>query len=141
MVQRFDAVAINGVAVDQHFQAIVLRRVVAAGDHDAGSGFKLVRSIIQHRCGYHANVDDIAAAGTQAIAQGACQLGAGQAAVPADHHRALVLCTRFGGEGPPYLGDCVGCQCSFNDAANVIRAKNVFVNSHASLFYGFVVLC
>ena len=47
--QRLDTFFRQGNAANHHFQAIVLRRVVAAGDHNAGAGLQLVSCKVQQR--------------------------------------------------------------------------------------------
>ena len=40
------------VTPNHHFQAVVFRRIVAAGNHDAGAGFKRVCCKVKNRGGY-----------------------------------------------------------------------------------------
>src|SRR5690606_7117743 len=80
-----------GVAGDDELEAVVVRRVVAAGQHHAGFALQHVGGEIQHRGRHHADVGDVAAAVQQALDQLLYQLRAGQAAVAADRDIGLAL--------------------------------------------------
>ena len=89
LVQGRDLVAREGLASDHDLQAVVGRRVVAAGDHHAGGGAAGVGGKVQHGGGHHADVADLAAAVHQPLNQLFAQCRAGQAAITGDQHTRL----------------------------------------------------
>ncbi len=69
LLEGLNAVAVQGVAVHDDFQAVMLRWVVAAGEHDAGLGFQHFGGVVEHRGGHQAQVDHVAAGFQQALDQ------------------------------------------------------------------------
>ena len=68
-LQALDALFGQRLAGDHHLQAVVVRRVVAAGDHDAGAGIQRVGGEVEKRRRHLADVDHVAAAFVQAPGQ------------------------------------------------------------------------
>ena len=62
---RLDVVARQRRVVDHHLEAVVVGRVVAAGDHHAAAGAEVLGGEVRHRRGDHAEVDHVRA-GTRA---------------------------------------------------------------------------
>ena len=58
-------IAHQGLAIEHDFQAVVLRPVVAAGQHHPGAGIQIMRGKIQHRGGCHTDVHHVAPSSTQ----------------------------------------------------------------------------
>ncbi len=56
--QRLDRLAMQRIAGNDHLQAVVLRRIVAAGDGHARPGPQLEGRVIDERRRHHADVDD-----------------------------------------------------------------------------------
>src|SRR5690606_15217997 len=69
VVQVGDGIARQRLAADHDLEAVVVRRVVAAGDGDAAAGVQVVGSEVHHRRRHHADVDDVAARLAQAFDQ------------------------------------------------------------------------
>ncbi|MNT39027.1 hypothetical protein D3C72_1752430 [compost metagenome] len=73
LAQRLDLLAIDRLAGQHHLETVVVRRVVAAGDHDAGGRADAVDldvgGEVDHRGGDHADVDHVQAGGAQAFYQ------------------------------------------------------------------------
>ena len=65
-------------------ESVVLGRIVAAGDHDRAVGLQVLRRIIQHRSGNHADVGDIAAGGQEAFDQRVAQARGTEPAIASD---------------------------------------------------------
>ena len=61
VTQSLDGFASESVSCQHHLEAVVIRRVVAAGYHDPGQGAEFVGSKIQHRSSNAADVDDVGA--------------------------------------------------------------------------------
>lgn len=125
------------VSGDHDLEAVVVRRVVAAGQHHPGLALEHVGRVVQHRGRHHAHVADLATAVHQALDQLLDQLGTGQAAIAADSDARFAAGEAFradgatdpvgglGGEGIAYHAtDVVGaedaggqrrCFCSAHD--------------------------
>ena len=65
-----DGVAPNRLARDHHFDAVVVRGVVAAGDADAGAGAERVTGEIGDRRRYQTEINRVTAGGYDTVAQG-----------------------------------------------------------------------
>ena len=63
-----DLVGGEGIAADHHLQTVVIRRVVAAGDHHAAAGIEVVGREIHHRRGHDPDVDHVHPGGVEAAA-------------------------------------------------------------------------
>jgi hypothetical protein len=123
-VQGGDGIAMDCFALQHHLEAVVVWRVMAAGDHDAGAAIKHLGAEIHHRRGDDAQVDHVDAGNLQALRQCRNQAGAGQAAVAADNHAALSL-----GGGSQAEGVADGTCHAFiqrftNDAANIVSLED-----------------
>ena len=70
VVQVRDRVAGQGFAADDDLEAVVVRRIVAAGDRHAGAGAQVVGAEVHHRRRRQADVDDVAAGLAQAVRSG-----------------------------------------------------------------------
>ncbi len=123
-VQGLDVGAGQGGAADDHLQAVVVGRVVAAGEHDAGAGAQGVGGVIQHRGRYHAEVGDVAPGLAQATDQGLDELRPGQAAVA--RHVDVLLAARLGlgaqGAADPVHG--VDGQRLVDDATDIVGLED-----------------
>jgi len=60
-----DLLAVDGAGAADHLEAVVLRGVVASGDHDRAVGLGADDRVVEHRGGNHADVGDRAAGGGQ----------------------------------------------------------------------------
>ena len=95
VTQRGDAVPVERSAIQHELEAVVVGRIVAAGDRDARAGIHQPRGEIQHGRGRHADVDHMQAGGAQAGLQRGRQLHAAQPAVARHHHRARAQLQRL----------------------------------------------
>ena len=91
LLEVLDGIEGQRGAADDHLQAVVVRRVVAAGDRDAGVAAQFVGSEISQRGRHAADIDGVDAGGADAVHQGAGQFRAGQAAIAADGDGRLAL--------------------------------------------------
>src|SRR5690606_11393302 len=122
--QRQDLFIGQGVAGNDDLEAVVIRRVVATGEHDSGGGRQYMGGEVKHRCGHHAQVRDLTAAIDQALDQRLRQQRAGQAPVAADGYARLPLGQAGPADGATDPVVAVGGQAVANHAADVISAKN-----------------
>jgi hypothetical protein len=109
-LQVLDRIERQRGAADDHLQAVVVWRVVAAGDRDAGVAAKFVGGEIGDRGRHAADVDGVATGGADAVHQRAGQFRAGQAAVAADGDGFLALFERQCAKGMADLAHDIGGQ-------------------------------
>ena len=123
-LEGLDGVAGQGGALNNHLEAVVVRRVVAAGDHYAGVGVVVVvGGEIQHRGGHQAQIHHFAAAGLQAVGEAVHQRRGRQSAVAAHRHGVAALAAYFSADGQTdQAGGVVGEGVLVN-AANVVGAE------------------
>ena len=88
-----------GLLVQHYLQAVVLGRVVAAGNHDAGPAVQVPGGKVHQRSGHLADVDNIAAAFHQCLDQAALIRGTGLPAVAADDQGLLIHFAGYGANG------------------------------------------
>ncbi|MNE57183.1 hypothetical protein D3C80_1521330 [compost metagenome] len=124
LVEGLDALVGQGVAGDDDLEAVVVRRIVAAGDHHPAACAEHVGGEVQHRGRHHADVGDVAAAVLQAADQRAGQFRAGQAAVAADHHPGLAAGEAFRADGAADPVGGVGGQAVADHTADVVGAED-----------------
>ena len=118
--QRLDRVAVQRRAGQHHLQAVVLGRVVAAGDLHAGAGIQVHRGEVQHRRRHHADIDDVRAGRGDARDQRVAQQGAGQPTVAADTDRRQLPVDRLGAKRRADQAHSVRRQGRVDDAADVV---------------------
>src|SRR5690606_23551182 len=125
LAQGLDLLIGQGVAGDDDLEAVVVRRVVAAGEHYPGGAFQHVGGEVEYRGRHHADVADLAAAIEDALDQLFGEFRAGQATVAADGHARLALGEAFRTDG---AADPVGGlrrQAVADHAADVIGTEDV----------------
>ncbi|MCY1548125.1 hypothetical protein D9M68_842140 [compost metagenome] len=115
----------QGVAGDDDLEAVVIRRVVAAGEHHRGFAREDMAGVVDHRGRHHADIADVAAAVEQALNQLLHQFRTGQAAIAAhrDVRLALRQALRADRAADPVGGFCG--QAAADHAANVVGAEDV----------------
>ncbi|MNM54760.1 hypothetical protein D3C81_658880 [compost metagenome] len=123
-MQGLDLFVGQGVAGDDDLEAVVVRRVVAAGQHHTGFAGQHVGGVIQRRGRHQANVADVATAVGQALDQLLHQLRAGQATVTANGNIRLILGQGLGTDGATEPVSRFSVQKLRDGAANVIGAEN-----------------
>ena len=90
----------KGLAAQHHLQAVVVRRVVAAGDRHAGVRAEFIRGEVGEAGGYAAHVDGVdAGAARMPSASAPASSGPGQAAVAADGDGLLATGDGFRNRG------------------------------------------
>ena len=128
--QLLDGVARQGLAADDHFEAVVVRRVVRAGDHDAGIRVELIRCEVGHRRGDHAQVDHIDAGFLDATRQGGGQFRPGQAAVATDAEGGLAAGPGLAADSLADGLDDFGGEGFADDAADVVGLEDFLGEIH-----------
>ncbi len=119
-----DRVAAQGLAVHDDLQAIVFRRVVAAGDHHASARVEVMCSEVQDGCRRQPDVHHIAPGLEQALHEGRMQRHAGQAPIARDDHGLLPEGMGLGPDGEADLHDRVVGQRTADDATDVVAAED-----------------
>ena len=124
-VQCGDGLAGERLAAQHDLEAVVVRRVVAAGDHHAGSGaLDHVGGEVEHRGGDHADVDDVAPGRRQAPGQGLEQSRPREAPVAGDDHGGFAAGEGLAADGAADLLDAGLGQGVIDDAADVVGAED-----------------
>ena len=132
LAQGRNFVAINGAATHDHFEAVVVFGVVAAGDLNA-AGAQRVRREIQHGRGAHAHINHLHTRGHQTAHQSRRQGRATQAPITSHGHRGLPLGQRLGAKGLAQTFGHGFVDGGRHDAANVIRFENAGGDVHERL--------
>jgi hypothetical protein len=114
----------EGLAADDHFQAVVIGRVVAAGDGDAAVTAQFVSGEVDDRCRHAADVNGVDPGHADSFHQCRRQFRSRQAPVAADGNRALAAFARQRAESMADASDDVGRQCLADDAANVVGLED-----------------
>jgi hypothetical protein len=127
LAQLLDVVAVDGAAGHHHLEAVVVLRVVAAGDLDAaGAAMRAARGghVVQHGRGHRAEVDHVQPGGhfSPRISAGH-QARARQPAVAAHGHRLLPAARASEPKARPRCSAKVSSM-SADDAADVIGLEN-----------------
>ncbi len=99
LVQRLDLLVGEGVAGDDDLEAVVVLRVMAAGQHDAGLAGQHVGCVIQRRRWHQAYIADVTAAVVQTLNQLLYQFRTGKPTVAANADVGFVLRQAFGADG------------------------------------------
>ncbi|MCY1210231.1 hypothetical protein D9M69_290400 [compost metagenome] len=133
-VQGSDLFVGQGFAGDHDLEAVVVRRVVAAGEHHAGFAGQHVGCVVERRGRHHADVADLATAVQQALDQRLDQLRAGQAAIAADRDVGLAAGQALGADGATDPVGGLGGEGIADHAADVIRAENAGGQGGGDLF-------
>ncbi len=123
--QVADDFAVQGDLVDDDLQTVVLRRVMAAGDHHAGmAGAERVGGVVQQRRRNRAEIQHVQSGGADTGLERIAQRGAGQPSVATDDHLGFAP---FGGEAADRLADVayhLRGQVAVYHAANVVFPKD-----------------
>ena len=119
-----DVLAVQRGAAQHHFQAVVLGRVVAAGDGHTRATAGQYRGEVHQRRGHHADVDHVHPGGTQPGRQRSRQRRARQPAVTAHHHLTDAPGTCLGAQRQADGRDGLFRQCGLDNAADVIGLEN-----------------
>src|SRR5690606_31328746 len=130
LTQGADRLARQRLTGQHHFQAVVIGRIMAAGDHDAALGAQMVGGEIDHGGRHHAEVDDVDAGFADAARQGGGEFRAGQATIVADADFRLSARCRFRAQRMADGFDDLGSQGLADDATNVIGLEYFLRDLH-----------
>ena len=124
LVEHLNLLVGEGVAGDDDFEAVVVRRIVATGEHHPGLAGQHIGGVVQCRRWHQADIADVATALGDAANEFRDQLRAGQATVTTDRHVrfALSQALRADGATDPVGGFTV--EVFRHGATNVVGAEN-----------------
>jgi hypothetical protein len=120
-------------AGEHHLEAVVVLRVVAAGDLDAAAAAVLAarrRDVVEHRRRHRAEVDHVDPRRHQAADQRRGETGTRMPAVAADRDRPFAGGKRLAAEGATEVGREGFVDRLVDDAANVVGLEDRSVNLH-----------
>ena len=134
-VARFDQLAqlLNHLAVERgvpgaHLEAVVLRRVVAAGDHRQPVDRQGVRRVVDARRGDDADVDDVDPGRGRATDEQVVVFRRADPGIAADHDRVAALALDHRRQAlPQHLDDVVG-EVFVDNTTHVVLAKNLRIH-------------
>ena len=127
LAQPGDGLAVDRIAADHHLQAVVLGRIVAAGDRHAGTGAELEGAVIDDRRGDHADVDDVDTGVTQALGERRRERGPGEPAIAADHRLVAAGGANPGAHRQTDRAHHVGAEVAIDDAADVVGLEDAAI--------------
>ena len=119
-----DGVAMQRLAGQHDLQPVVLRRVVAAGDHDAAAGPEMLRCKVEHGSRHPADVDHVPAALAQPLDERRLQLGARVPTVAAHDQGPHASMARLGADGTADPPDDLRGQGVADDAPDVVGPED-----------------
>ncbi len=122
--QGLDLLVGESVAGDDDLETVVVRRVVAAGEHHPRLASQHVGGVVQRWGRHQADIADLATGVGQAFDQLLDQHRAGQAAVTADRDLWLALGEGLGADGATDPVGGLGMQGLADHAADVIGAED-----------------
>jgi hypothetical protein len=131
--QLLDVLAVDRAAGQHHLEAVVVLRVVAAGDLDArGAAVPGARRghVIEHRRGDGADVDHVQPGRCQALDQGRHQRRPGDPSVTPHRHRLLAQPHGFGAEGSAQMFRERFVERLVDDAADVVGLEGRCFDVH-----------
>ena len=120
-----DGFAVQRARAADAFESVVLRRVVAAGDHDRAVGVQVLRRVIEHRSGDRADVGDVAPDGQQASDERIAQARGAEAAIAADVDVcATAVSAQVRAEASSKLFDVKAQKFDVRNAPDVVLPKD-----------------
>ena len=133
-LELLNVVAVDGAAAHHHLEAVVILRVVAAGDLDAaGAAVLATRSghVVQHGGGDGADVHHVQPGALQPLDQAGHQGWARQAPVAPHGHGLFARSHTFGAKGPAQVFGKGRVDVLADDAADVIGLEDGGIDLHA----------
>ena len=131
--QSLDLLAVDRAAADDHLEAVVVLRVVAARDLDAArAAVRAARrgDVVQHRRRHRAEVDDVEPGRREAAHERGGERRAREAAVAADRDGAIAGGQHLAAEGTAeLLGEPLVDRLA-DDAADVVGLEDRSVDVH-----------
>ena len=130
--QVLDLLAVEGLLAEAELEAVVVRRVVAAGHLDAAVQVPMEEREVHERCGADADVEHLEAGRRDARGhRGRVAIG-GEATVAAYRHHAPAGLGGEGAEGVAQAAREVGVEVPLGDAADVVFAEDGGIQSRTS---------
>ncbi|MCY1175805.1 hypothetical protein D9M73_160600 [compost metagenome] len=123
-MQGLDLFVGQGVAGNDDLETVVIRRVVAAGQHHAGFTGQHVGGVVQRRRRHQADIADVAATVGDALDQLRDQFRAGQAAIATDGYVWFALGQALGADGAADPVSGFGVQEFRDGTADVVGAED-----------------
>jgi hypothetical protein len=127
--QRRDPLAAQRLPGEHDLESVVLRGVVAAGDHDTALGAEVITGVVQHRGRHSADIDHVETCREQAANQVFAQHRAAGAAIGADHDGIAAALVRLAPDRPPDRAGEIGIE-QLVEAADVVIAEDLGRNRH-----------
>src|SRR5258708_6182761 len=131
LAQSLHRVAVQRLAADDHLQAVVVRRVVAAAHRDAAAATEMVRGEVNDRGRRHADVDRVRARGGDAGDESIDEFRPRQAPVTADGEGRRLALHRERSERAADLAHDLGGERAADDAADIVGAEDLGRHLHA----------
>ncbi len=131
--QLLDALPVQAVFFETDLEAVELRRIVTAGDHDAAVRVEVVQREVGHRRRHHADVDDIATGAVQGACHDGTELLRAFSNVPAQSQRFFAVTPEISADGFADLFDVVGRQVLCHQAPDVVFAEDLRIHGLSGL--------
>ena len=125
LVQSGDILINQRLAIQHNFEAIVFWRIVTSGYHHTTLGRAVVCGVIEDRCWYCADIDDISTTRSKTFDQGFRKCWTVLSAVIANDQCLLPACFRFRSDGHTDRASDVLTQIFTNNPANVISPEDM----------------
>ncbi len=122
--QILDLVAVHRLAAQAELEAVVVGRVVAAGDLDAAVEVPVEDREVDERRRHHAELDDAEPGRAKAVDQGGGVGVRGEPAVAPDAHAGRAVLERERPIGAPELPRELGVEIPLGDTADVVLAED-----------------
>lgn len=132
LIQALNLLAVNGRAAQDHLEAVVVGRIVAARYDDARIHAPLARWKRQRHArreiadgrGHHADIDHVDARFAQAVRERADEFGTGEPTIARDDDRIAALLADLAAERAADALRDIAIDRLADDPANVIRLEN-----------------
>ena len=124
LAQALDRLHRKRGAVDDHLQAVIVRRVVAACHRHCAAAAQVVGGKISQRRGGHADVEHVDAGRAYALHERTREFGAGKPPVAADGNRALALRACLAAQRPADQPHAADRERAAHDAADVVSLED-----------------
>src|SRR5262249_13554206 len=121
---RLDLLAVDGGPAAHDLEAVVGRRVVAAGDLDAAVEIEAERRVVEDGGRHHADVGDLGAGGDQALEERVVEARRRQPAVAAAGGAALALGGEMGADGAAEIPRVLVGEVAIGDPTEVVLAED-----------------
>ncbi len=131
--ERLDILAEESAMRLHHLDAVVLWRVMRAGDHHPATGVEVMRREVEHRRRAEADAIDVRPGRGKTLDEGRLERGRAEASVITDGNRTSAVANDQCTEGPPDRAHVLQLQCFANDAADVVFAEDIWIQHGASL--------